>query len=69
MADEIGENAFAVIPPSGKSRWTLEPTLGVLKRCHIVIGNDSGVGHIAIAVGVPTVRIFGMTDFWGLRTE
>ncbi|MES2764662.1 MAG: glycosyltransferase family 9 protein [Bacteroidota bacterium] len=67
LAAEIGENAFAVIPPSGKSRWTLEPTLGVLKRCNIVIGNDSGVGHIAIAVGVPTVRIFGMTDFWGYK--
>jgi len=44
-------NALIAEFVGGKS-FALEPTLGVLKRCNIVIGNDSGVGHIAIAVGV-----------------
>lgn len=34
----------------------------VLQRCAGFVGNDSGVSHMAAAVGVPTVAIFGSTD-------
>jgi len=39
------------------------PTLAaVLEAAGLFIGNDSGVTHIAAAVGIPTVAIFGPTD-------
>ncbi|MBI3404049.1 MAG: lipopolysaccharide heptosyltransferase II [Acidobacteria bacterium] len=36
-------------------------------RCHIFIGNDSGAMHVAAAVGLPVVGIFGPTDPLGTR--
>jgi lipopolysaccharide heptosyltransferase II len=35
---------------------------GVLSQCHVFIGNDSGVMHVAAAVSLPVVGIFGPTD-------
>jgi len=34
----------------------------IIKRCDMVIGNDSGPLHIAVAVGVPTLGIYGPTN-------
>jgi heptosyltransferase-2 len=34
----------------------------LLARCSLFIGNDSGATHVAAAVGVPVVSIFGPTD-------
>ncbi|HET6400958.1 MAG TPA: glycosyltransferase family 9 protein [Candidatus Kapabacteria bacterium] len=39
----------------------LDFVAGVLARMDLLIGNDSGVGHLASAVGTPTVSIFGPT--------
>jgi hypothetical protein len=41
----------------------------LLSDSALYIGNDSGVTHLAVAVGVPTVAIFGPTDpsVWGPR--
>ncbi|MBU0509655.1 glycosyltransferase family 9 protein [bacterium] len=38
----------------------------VLKRCRILIGNDGGPKHIAVALDVPTLTIFGKesVEFW-----
>ncbi|MEP7352438.1 MAG: glycosyltransferase family 9 protein [Acidobacteriota bacterium] len=33
-----------------------------LARARLYIGNDSGIGHLAAAVGVPVVSIFLSTD-------
>jgi len=33
-----------------------------LARCALYVGNDSGVTHLAAAVGCPTVAIFGPSD-------
>ena len=43
----------------------------VLGRCTAFLGNDSGVTHLAAAVGVPTIALFGPTDprIWGPRGE
>lgn len=35
---------------------------GVLSQCHLFLGNDSGAMHVAAAVGLPVVAIFGPTD-------
>jgi heptosyltransferase-2 len=34
----------------------------LLSRCHLFIGNDSGAMHVAAAVGLPIVAVFGPTD-------
>ena len=41
----------------------------VLERCALFVGNDSGVTHLAAAVGTPTIAIFGPTDprMWAPR--
>jgi ADP-heptose:LPS heptosyltransferase len=41
----------------------------LLKRCMVYVGNDSGVTHMAAAVGTPVIALFGPTDprVWGPR--
>lgn len=34
-------------------------TAAVISRCHLFIGNDSGLGHIASAVDVASLSVFG----------
>lgn len=40
----------------------------LLSKCTIMLANDSGLGHLAMAVGTSSVRIFGMSDYWGYRS-
>jgi len=41
----------------------------ILSRCSCYIGNDSGVTHLAAAVGASTIALFGQTDpqIWAPR--
>jgi len=39
----------------------------LLASCDLFIGNDSGAMHVAAAVGLPVVGIFGPTDPEGTR--
>jgi len=43
----------------------------VLEGCRLFIGNDSGISHMAAALGLPTLAIFGPTDHrvWSPRGE
>jgi len=45
---------------SGKT--SLETLIGILAESSLMITNDSGPMHIAAALGVPTVAVFGSTD-------
>jgi heptosyltransferase-2 len=49
-------------PVNLAGKTTIEELPGVLSQCHLFIGNDSGVMHVAAAVGLPVVGIFGPTD-------
>ena len=43
-------------------RTSLKVVMGLINRCLFFATNDSGLMHIAAALGVPTVAIFGPTD-------
>ena len=45
----VGKTAIADLP-------------ALLSRCQLFVGNDSGAMHVASAVGLPVVAIFGPTD-------
>lgn len=41
---------------------SLGEALGIIGRCSLFVTNDSGLMHVAAALGVPTLAIFGSTD-------
>jgi len=42
---------------------------GILKKCRVYLGNDSGITHLAASLGLPAIALFGPTDpeVWGPR--
>lgn len=50
----------APIDLTGKT--TIADLPALLSHCHMFLGNDSGAMHVAAAVGLPVVAIFGPTD-------
>jgi heptosyltransferase-2 len=53
----------APIDLTGKTAINDLPAL--LSQCHLFIGNDSGAMHVAAAVDLPVVAVFGPTDPFG----
>jgi len=43
-------------------RLALGATAALVARCDVYLGNDSGVAHLAAAVGTPVVAVFGPTS-------
>lgn len=41
---------------------SIQETIDVLSQCHVSIGVDTGMQHVADALGVPTISIFGPTN-------
>jgi heptosyltransferase-2 len=41
---------------------SLEEAIAIINRCNFFLSNDSGLMHVAAALGVPTLAIFGSTD-------
>lgn len=51
--------------PAGEWAWrdlSLPALASGLARSRLFVGNDSGVSHLAAAVGCPTVALFGASD-------
>lgn len=46
---------------------SLSETAGIIHSALLFIGGDSGLGHLAVALGTPTVLLFGPSDHqkWG----
>jgi heptosyltransferase II len=49
-----------VLDLTGKT--SLAQALACIARCHLFVTNDSGLMHVAAALRVPSVAIFGSTD-------
>lgn len=57
VQQDTGTRPFAVLP-----QLAARPLGAVLARSFAVVGNDSGVTHLAAAAGAPTIALFGPTD-------
>ncbi len=61
VAEEMAEQSEGrMISLAG--RLTLRQTMALIKRCVLFISVDSGPLHVAQALGVPTVALFGPSD-------
>ena len=58
IATQLGGRSIVL---SGST--TIRELMAVLKRCRLLITNDTGPMHIAAAFGVPVVAVFGPTDW------
>ena len=64
------EELCARLGPRGHNlagQTDLKTLAALLQRCDLFIGNDGGAMHVAVAVGVPVVAIFGPSNHvsWG----
>lgn len=48
----------AILPPP----TSIQELVAMLRRCTLVVGGDTGPIHLAAALGVPTVGLYGPTD-------
>jgi ADP-heptose:LPS heptosyltransferase len=68
--EDLGRSVEATMARPALSlvgRTTLGQLAAVLERAALFVGNDSGVMHMAVAVGTPVVAIFGPSNAraWG----
>jgi heptosyltransferase III len=65
-ADQINfgalRTAWKKLPIVLANNLPLHRLAAVLKKCDLFIGHDSGISHIAAAVGTPCLLLFGPTD-------
>jgi heptosyltransferase II len=60
LAEAIGADGLTVRSFAGQT--TLGQFIDMAAACRLFLTNDSGAMHIASALGVPTVTVFGATD-------
>ncbi len=64
---DSGREIESLLPPDVRivnliGRTDLRVLAGAISRCAAFVSNDSGAMHLAAALGVPVVAIFGPTD-------
>lgn len=62
---DLGETLISATSPGAVNfcgMTGLGDALALIKRCQLFVSNDSGLMHVAAALNVPTVAIFGSTD-------
>jgi heptosyltransferase-2 len=59
---EAVARAMAHTPVLVAGKTTLREFMALLARCHLAVTNDSGPMHLAAALGVPLLAIFGSTN-------
>lgn len=57
ICDGVGQHCTSLC---GKT--TLREAVALIERCHLFVTNDSGLMHIAAALNVPQIAIFGPTN-------
>ncbi|MGE3537755.1 MAG: glycosyltransferase family 9 protein [Candidatus Tectimicrobiota bacterium] len=66
-----GTEGAASLPPWPRAQGrSLTEVAAILARCAVVVGHDSGISHLAAAVGTTVLACFGPTDpyVWGPRS-
>jgi heptosyltransferase-2 len=61
LAEEIAR-AMKHTPVILAGETSLRQLMALLAQCHLVVSNDSGPMHLAAALGLPLVAIFGSTN-------
>ena len=61
LAEEIA-GVMKHTPAVAAGETSLRQLLALMARCRLMVTNDSGPMHLAAAMGVPLVAIFGSTD-------
>jgi len=61
LAEEIA-GAMNHTPVIAAGETSLRQLLALMARCRLMVTNDSGPMHLAAALGIPLVAIFGSTD-------
>ncbi|MDQ3199376.1 MAG: glycosyltransferase family 9 protein [Verrucomicrobiota bacterium] len=65
-ADEARLDQMAAALPNEKLKWAenlpLSELAALLQNCAVFLGHDSGISHLAAAVGTPCLLLFGPTD-------
>lgn len=59
-AASIAQAVPGAVSVAGRTR--LGETAALLRRCHLLISGDTGPLHMAVALGVPTIGLFGPTN-------
>jgi heptosyltransferase-2 len=62
LGESITASSHAEIINTGPERIDLSLLKPLIKRCQLLISNDTGPRHYAVAFGVPVVVIMGPTD-------
>ena len=62
MAEAIRRAGRPVLNLAGET--TLATFIGLAAACRVFLTNDSGAMHVASALGVPTVAVFGPTEYF-----
>ncbi|MFA6344783.1 MAG: glycosyltransferase family 9 protein, partial [Syntrophales bacterium] len=62
IAEAIVKHCRVSVIDTGPDRIDLAALKPLIQRCNLLVTNDTGPRHIAVAFGVPVVVIMGPTD-------